>query len=171
MAPYWAAGADGFGTGSNLYTARRARQTVRAVAAAIRRPRFAADCRGARMTDARFDLVALGEPLLEFNQTRGDDAISYLQGFGGDTSNWRSPPRGSARARPTSRGWATTRSAACSSSCGAAKASTSRGVAIDADAPTGIYFVTHGDARPRVQLSSRRLGGEPHAARPICRST
>ena len=36
--------------------------------------------------DARFDVVALGEPLLEFNQTRAD-AEQYLQGFGGDTSN------------------------------------------------------------------------------------
>ena len=36
--------------------------------------------------DAPFDLVALGEPLLEFNQTRAD-ADQYLQGFGGDTSN------------------------------------------------------------------------------------
>ena len=36
--------------------------------------------------DARFDLVALGEPLLEFNQTRAEEEL-YLQGFGGDTSN------------------------------------------------------------------------------------
>ena len=36
--------------------------------------------------DARFDLVALGEPLLEFNQTRAGKEL-YLQGFGGDTSN------------------------------------------------------------------------------------
>ncbi len=38
------------------------------------------------MKSARFDLVALGEPLLEFNQTR-DGSDQYLQGFGGDTSN------------------------------------------------------------------------------------
>jgi 2-dehydro-3-deoxygluconokinase len=36
--------------------------------------------------DPRFDLVALGEPLLEFNQTRAGEEL-YLQGFGGDTSN------------------------------------------------------------------------------------
>ena len=34
-----------------------------------------------------------------------------------------------------------------------------RGVAIDADAPTGIYFVTHGPQRPRVQLPARGIGG------------
>src|SRR5438128_289017 len=39
------------------------------------------------MTDKqRIDIVALGEPLLELNQTRAD-ARDYLQGFGGDTSN------------------------------------------------------------------------------------
>jgi 2-dehydro-3-deoxyphosphogalactonate aldolase len=34
MAPYWAAGADGFGTGSNLYRPGAAPDEVRAVAAA-----------------------------------------------------------------------------------------------------------------------------------------
>src|SRR5258708_31044843 len=34
----------------------------------------------------RFDLAALGEPLVELNQTRGATG-EYLQGFGGDTSN------------------------------------------------------------------------------------
>ena len=38
------------------------------------------------MSVAKFDLVALGEPMLEFNQTRGD-SDQFLQGFGGDTSN------------------------------------------------------------------------------------
>ncbi|MET0732340.1 MAG: PfkB family carbohydrate kinase, partial [Casimicrobiaceae bacterium] len=33
------------------------------------------------------DIVALGEPLVEFNQAKADDPHTYLQGFGGDTSN------------------------------------------------------------------------------------
>jgi 2-dehydro-3-deoxygluconokinase len=33
-----------------------------------------------------FDVVALGEPMIEFNQTRPGEP-NYLQGFGGDTSN------------------------------------------------------------------------------------
>src|SRR4051812_3966627 len=33
------------------------------------------------------DIIALGEPLLEFNQARSTDPTSYVQGFGGDTSN------------------------------------------------------------------------------------
>lgn len=38
------------------------------------------------MERADVDLVALGEPMIEFNQTRGS-SDQYLQGFGGDTSN------------------------------------------------------------------------------------
>jgi 2-dehydro-3-deoxygluconokinase len=34
-----------------------------------------------------FDILALGEPMVEFNQTGGAGSCSYLQGFGGDTSN------------------------------------------------------------------------------------
>lgn len=40
------------------------------------------------MNEARWDIVALGEPMVEFNQARGQDARQYLQGFGGDTSNF-----------------------------------------------------------------------------------
>ena len=35
----------------------------------------------------RYDVVALGEPMIEFNQTRAADAASWRQGYGGDTSN------------------------------------------------------------------------------------
>ena len=33
------------------------------------------------------DILALGEPMVEFNQTGASDARVYLRGFGGDTSN------------------------------------------------------------------------------------
>jgi 2-dehydro-3-deoxygluconokinase len=33
------------------------------------------------------EILALGEPMVEFNQTGGHAARTYLQGFGGDTSN------------------------------------------------------------------------------------
>lgn len=35
-----------------------------------------------------FDIVALGEPMVEFNQTGERDGRLYLQGFGGDSSNF-----------------------------------------------------------------------------------
>jgi len=96
------------------------------------------------MPTPRFDLVAMGEPLLEFNQVRPEQPAGYRQGFGGDTSN----------------------AAIAASRLGARAAYITRlgddafgrmflelwrregvdasGVGIDADAPTGIYFVTHG---------------------------
>jgi 2-dehydro-3-deoxygluconokinase len=36
----------------------------------------------------RFDIVALGEPMVEFNQTGEGGGRLYLQGFGGDSSNF-----------------------------------------------------------------------------------
>src|SRR4051812_35743777 len=36
---------------------------------------------------ARVDIFTLGEPMVEFNQTREGGGRRYLQGFGGDTSN------------------------------------------------------------------------------------
>ena len=35
----------------------------------------------------RFDIVAIGEAMVEFNQTSAPGNCTYLQGFGGDTSN------------------------------------------------------------------------------------
>jgi 2-dehydro-3-deoxygluconokinase len=37
---------------------------------------------------ARFDILAYGEPMVEFNQTGDGGGRLYLQGFGGDTSNF-----------------------------------------------------------------------------------
>jgi 2-dehydro-3-deoxygluconokinase len=34
------------------------------------------------------DILAIGEPMVEFNQTGGQGSREYLQGFGGDTSNF-----------------------------------------------------------------------------------
>ncbi len=90
------------------------------------------------------DIVAIGEPMIEFNQARATDAATYLQGFGGDTSNMAiAAARLGARVGYVTRLgddafgrllldlWARERVDAS-------------GVAIDADAATGVYFVTHG---------------------------
>ena len=96
------------------------------------------------MANARFDLVALGEPLIEFNQVRQDDAAGYRQGFGGDTSNCTiaAARLGARTAYLTRLGddafgrlfMALWRSEGVDVS----------GIRIDADAPTGVYFVSHG---------------------------
>ncbi|HZI84187.1 MAG TPA: sugar kinase [Casimicrobiaceae bacterium] len=115
------------------------------------------------MTAVRFDLVALGEPLVEFNQTRGEGG-AYLHGFGGDTSNC----------------------AIAAARLGACAAYVTRvgddafgrqfvelwrregvdvgGVGVDPDAPTGIYFVVHG---PRGhEFSYLRAGSAASRLRP-----
>ncbi len=89
-------------------------------------------------------IVALGEPMIEFNQTRADDASAYLQGYGGDTSNmaiaaarlgartgYVSRVGDDAFGRALLRLWADERV-------------DTRGVTTDSAARTGVYFVTHG---------------------------
>ena len=72
----------------------------------------------------RLDVLALGEAMIEFNQQREGDGRIYLQGFGGDTSNFAiAAARQGARAGYLSSS-ATTRTAGCCANCGAAKAST-----------------------------------------------
>ena len=92
----------------------------------------------------RYDIVSLGEPLVEFNQTRGDDPHAWRQGYGGDTSNMAI-----AAARLGARVAYVTRVGddafgrqfrALWSNEGVAL----EGVATDPSAPTGVYFVTHG---------------------------
>lgn len=92
---------------------------------------------------ADFDIVALGEPLVELNQTHQDQR-QYLQGFGGDTSN-----AVIAAARQGARCAYLTRVG--DDAFGAQFLALWReegvdisGVEIDATAHTGLYFVQHG---------------------------
>jgi 2-dehydro-3-deoxygluconokinase len=93
---------------------------------------------------APIELLALGEPMLEFNQTGEGGGRGYLQGFGGDTSNFAiSAARQGARVGYIS--------ALGDDSHGRMLRElwTKEGVdhshvATDPDAYTGIYFVTHG---------------------------
>jgi len=93
--------------------------------------------------DKTLDVVALGEAMLEFNQTEAGRP-NYLQGFGGDTSNVViAAARAGARTAYLSRVGADpfgTRLLALWAEEGV----DTRAVERDAQAPTGIYFVTHG---------------------------
>ena len=113
--------------------------------------------------DARFDLVALGEPLLEFNQTRAEEE-HYLQGFGGDTSNCviAASRLGASTAYITRLG----DDAFGRKFLGLWKRENVdiSGVRADPDAPTGIYFVTHGDRGH--EFSYLRAGSAASRMRP-----
>lgn len=94
--------------------------------------------------DTRLDIVALGEAMIEFNEARSADSRTWLQGFGGDTSNM------------------TIAAARLGAKCGYVtrvgndafghrllalwrdEGVSTSGVAVDDEAPTGVYFVSHG---------------------------
>lgn len=89
------------------------------------------------------DVVALGEAMLEFNQTEAGHA-NYLQGFGGDTSNALiAAARGGARTAYLTRVGADAFGAELRRLWAAEDVDTS-GIESDTARPTGIYFVTHG---------------------------
>jgi 2-dehydro-3-deoxygluconokinase len=90
------------------------------------------------------DIVAIGEAMVEFNQVSDGDGRTYLQGFGGDTSNAliAAVRQGATGAYVTKLGddefgrmclrlWTD-------------EGVDTEGVGIDSAAPTGIYFVRHG---------------------------
>ena len=89
------------------------------------------------------DIVAIGEAMVEFNQTREAGGRTYLQGFGGDTSNALI-----AAVRQGARGAYVTKlgddefGRMCLDLWQGEGIETS-GVGIDPVAPTGIYFVRH----------------------------
>jgi 2-dehydro-3-deoxygluconokinase len=107
------------------------------------------------MNDKKYDIVAMGEGMVEFNQTLPGQP-SYLQGFGGDTSNAAiAAARAGARTAYVS--------AVGDDSFGRmllglweqAQVDTTA-VALDSASPTGIYFVTHG--AQGHEFSYRRAG-------------
>ena len=89
------------------------------------------------------DILALGEAMIEFNQARADDPHTWLQGFGGDTSNMAI-----AAARLGARSGYVTRVGNDEFGRRLTELWTREhvatdGVGIDDDAPTGVYFVSH----------------------------
>jgi len=90
------------------------------------------------------DILAIGEVLVEFNQTGDGDGRTYLQGFGGDTSNALI-----AAVRQGAKGSYFTRLGDDEFGRMCLRLWSDEGVdagdvVIDPHAPTGIYFVRHG---------------------------
>jgi 2-dehydro-3-deoxygluconokinase len=107
------------------------------------------------MTDRRFEVTALGEPLVEFNQTQRGEP-TYLRGYGGDTSNAII-----AAARSGARTAYLTRLGSDEfgddfAALWAAEGVDTSGISRDPEAPTGLYFVSHTQAGH--QFTYRRQG-------------
>lgn len=99
-------------------------------------------------TATSIGVVALGEPMIEFNQSRAEDPHTWLQGFGGDTSNMAIAAARLTRGSTIRAGYVT-RVGDDSFGRMFLRLWTSEGVAVDGvgvdpEAPTGVYFVSHG---------------------------
>ena len=109
------------------------------------------------------DVLAIGEPMIEFNQTRPGEP-NYLQGFGGDTSNMIiAAARQGARAAYVTRVGEDAFGRMFLDLWRGESVDIS-GVAVDASAHTGVYFVTH-DASGHV-FSYLRAGSAASRMRP-----
>jgi 2-dehydro-3-deoxygluconokinase len=93
---------------------------------------------------ALFDIVALGEAMIEFNEARAGDSRTWLQGYGGDTSNMAiAAARLGARCAYVTRVGNDAFGRRLMALWKEEGVSTD-GVGVDDDAPTGVYFVSHG---------------------------
>ena len=88
-------------------------------------------------------ILAIGEAMVEFNQTRDSDAAHYLQGFGGDTSNFliAAARQGAECGYISAVGDDT--NGAMLQALWASEGIDARHVQVREGAPTGIYLVTH----------------------------
>lgn len=96
------------------------------------------------MTKLPPEILAIGEPMIEFNQVKGGDGRNFLQGFGGDTSNFII-----AAARQGARtGYLSALGADANAAMFRAlwdQEGVDHSLVIEnKSAPTGMYFVTHG---------------------------
>jgi 2-dehydro-3-deoxygluconokinase len=110
------------------------------------------------------DIVALGEALIEFNQARSADPHTYLQGFGGDTSNMAiAAARLGARVAYVTR-LGTDSFGRMFIDLWSREGIDTSGVTLDAEAPTGVYFVAHG--AHGHEFSYLRVGSAASRMRP-----
>ena len=107
---------------------------------------------------ARFDIVALGEAMIEFNEARDGDSRTWLQGFGGDTSNMVvAAARLGARCAYVTRVGSDDfgRRLVALWNC---EGVSTEGVAVDEDAPTGVVLRKI-ETASSPSLSARCWGG------------
>jgi 2-dehydro-3-deoxygluconokinase len=115
------------------------------------------------VSEARFDVVSLGEPMVEFNQVPGDKR-RYLQGFGGDTMNaLLAAVRQGARAAYVTRIGDDTFGRMLLD-LWREEGLDATHVGIDPAAPTAVYFVAHGPSGH--EFSYRRAGSAASRMRP-----
>lgn len=109
------------------------------------------------------DVISIGEPMVEFNQSRPDEP-NYLQGFGGDSSNMIiAAARSGARCGYVTR-IGKDKFGAMLQALWREEGVDTRGVGIDPHAFTAVYFVTHD--RKGHSFSYLRSGSAASRMRP-----
>lgn len=92
-------------------------------------------------------LISIGEPMIEFNQSRAEDATTWLQGYGGDTSNMAIAAARLSRGTGLRVAYITRVGddafGRMFANLWEREGVDASGVAIDAQAPTAVYFVSH----------------------------
>lgn len=92
------------------------------------------------------DILSMGEPMVEFNQTRDGDGTMFLRGCGGDSSNFAvAAARQGARAGYISAVGNDSNGAMLRALWKAEKVDDTHVRTVD-DLPTGVYFVSHTDS-------------------------
>jgi 2-dehydro-3-deoxygluconokinase len=93
-------------------------------------------------------IVAIGEPMVEFNQSDAADPTRWLQGFGGDSSNMVIAAARLGRTSGISAGYVTRIGndgfGRMLKRLWEREGVSLAGVTTDTEAPTGVYFVSHG---------------------------
>src|SRR5687767_10472181 len=111
----------------------------------------------------KFDIVSIGEPMIEFNQTKPGEP-DYLQGFGGDSSNMIiAAARQGARTAYVSR-LGDDEFGRMFRELWKKEGVDASGVGTDPSAFTAAYFVTHG--KEGHQFSYIRAGSAANRMRP-----
>ena len=104
------------------------------------------------------DILSMGEPMVEFNQTRGGDGTTFLRGCGGDSSNFAvAAARQGARTGYISAIGNDTNGALLRALWRAEKVDDTHVLTAD-DAPTGVYFVSHTESGHQFDFCR---GGSP----------
>ena len=98
------------------------------------------------------DILSMGEPMVEFNQTRDGDGTMFLRGCGGDSSNFAvAAARQGARAGYISAIGNDSNGALLRALWKSEKVDDTHVRTVD-DLPTGVYFVSHTDSGHRFDF-------------------
>ncbi len=116
---------------------------------------------------APIDILSMGEPMVEFNQTRDGDGTMFLRGCGGDSSNFAvAAARQGARAGYISAIGNDANGALLRALWKAETVDDTHVRTVD-DLPTGVYFVSHTDSGHQFDFARAGSAASRYTARDL----